>query len=92
VYEPKKKGGAALLIGLGMPKPKGGADDVEVGMDEGEAESTDGYAPSDEEAMAAEDIMAAVHSKDAGALAKALCNLMDLHSVAKDTEELSEEE
>lgn len=89
----KKKSGAALLIGLGLGKPKmmpeNEASGSEDGLDEDEAGE---YAPTEDELAAGDDVLAAVAAKDGEALAKALCNLMDLHKLAEDKEQIDEEE
>lgn len=77
----KGVGGLAMLVGA---PGSGGSDEDEDMIEDGDYD--EGSGPSDEESVAAEDILAAVRSRDADGLAAALRDFVDACMASRDAD------
>lgn len=78
------RGAKGLALLVGAPGSGGRDDDDDEDVGTGDDGYADGSGPSDEEAVAAEDILAAVRARDAEGLAAALRDFVDACMASRD--------
>lgn len=85
---PARKQFAAMVV-KSMPKP---SSRVGQGYESGIKQEDSGPAGRDDKAMIADEMLTAIHSRDADALSDALCAFMKLYEAGSEEAESSESE